>query len=83
MGGRTRVQPGSATYLTPGFSGAGVPGEHIDMITIDIPCSCTWGVIRTGPGRQCVSRLRYLSAGCWHKHAPQPPALALVPAGGS
>ena len=50
----------------------GVPSGHVEMPTFTIPedCKCSWSVITPGPGLECVSRLRFRSAMCRHKHVP-------------
>ena len=58
--------------------GSGLVTETIDMPTLKIPCDdlCTWVVVRAGPGRESVSRLKYRSSLCRHEHKP---AIAPVP----
>lgn len=38
----------------------------VEMVTFDIPgeCICTWSVSKPGPGRQCVSTLRFRNSLC-------------------
>jgi len=54
MAGRTREQ----SDLTSRWNGMGRPVATIEMPTLAIPCSCscTWTVVRPGPGMACISR---------------------------
>jgi hypothetical protein len=57
--------------------GQGRPqGDPIRMPTLRVPtnCSCTWTVVKTGPGMQAVSELRYRNSLCSAKH-PEPAAV--------
>ena len=41
--------------------------------TLSIPCdcSCSWSVIRPGPGMACVSRMKARNRCCPYRHQPQ------------
>jgi len=78
MAGRTREQ----SDLTSRWNGMGRPVATIEMPTLAIPCSCscTWTVVRPGPGMACISRLSYRNSLCICRHEPQQPAsFTLVP----
>jgi hypothetical protein len=52
-------------------SGQVVAGS-IRMPTNQIPCNCTctWVVVKPGPGMECLSDLRYRNSICVARHTP-------------
>jgi hypothetical protein len=37
-------------------------------VAIDPRCMCSWTVIRPGPGRACLSAIKYVNALCCVRH---------------
>jgi hypothetical protein len=55
--------------------GAGaIPAGSIRQPTHSIPpnCTCSWVVVRPGPGMECLSDLRYRNSLCLVRHTPSP-----------
>ena len=45
----------------------------IEMPTLDrqCDCMCPWVVVRAGPGRECISRLKRQNQACPYRHEPE------------
>lgn len=46
--------------------GPGLPGGVVEILTVDIPgtCTCSWAARTSGGPRQAVSRLKYMHTAC-------------------
>jgi len=47
------------------------PGIVQPTLSIPCDCSCSWTVVRPGPGMACVSRMKARNRCCPYRHQPQ------------